>query len=101
MPRLGVPSPTDTDTRLPPDVRDGSVPLSRSITPQKRSTGTQFRLLSHSTIDPEKGTKGRRIHGGRADRGGRKPRPCLAGRTAPYGTLSWPMRNGANRSHLA
>src|SRR6266403_1635033 len=58
MPRLGVPLATDTDTRLPPDVRDGSGPLPRSITPlQKRSTGTQFPPSFQSPLTLKKGRK--------------------------------------------
>src|SRR5216683_1485768 len=59
MPRLGVPSPTDTATRLPPDARDGSGPLaSIDHSPAKKiDLNALSRLSLHTILTRKKGRK--------------------------------------------
>ena len=59
MPRLGVPSPTDAATRLPPDARDGSGPLaSIDHSPAKKiDLNALSRLSLHAILTRKKGRK--------------------------------------------
>src|SRR5262245_6015915 len=71
MPRLGVPSTTDS-ARVIADVCGEPAPLPRSINPRHndRPGGTFPRVVQPLDRDPGKGTKGRRM----APSDGRKPR---------------------------